>query len=50
VITYFAINWHTGFAIPMLVGTVLASVSVALAVMAGPEIRGKILTAELSVA
>ena len=50
VITYFAVNWHTGFAIPMLVGTVLASISVALAVMAGPETRGKILTAELSVA
>src|SRR5208283_4169459 len=23
IITYFAINWHTGFAIPMLVGTVV---------------------------
>jgi len=50
VITYFAVNWHTGFAIPMLVGTVLASISVALAVMTGPETRGKVLTAELSVA
>jgi MFS transporter, SHS family, lactate transporter len=50
VITYFAVNWHTGFAIPMLIGTVLASISVALAVMAGPETRGKELVADLVVA
>jgi len=50
VITYFAVNWNSGFAIPMLVGTVLASISVVLAVMAGPETRGKQLVAELSVA
>jgi len=34
----------------MLVGTVLASISVALAVMAGPETRGKELVADLVVA
>jgi SHS family lactate transporter-like MFS transporter len=50
IITYFAVNWHFGFAIPMLVGTVLASLSVAAAVYAGPETRGKALAAELSVA
>ena len=50
VITYFAVNWHTGFAIPMLIGTTLAAVSVALAVLAGPETRGTRLVAELSVA
>jgi MFS transporter, SHS family, lactate transporter len=50
VITYFAINWHTGFAIPMLIGTTLAAISVALAVLAGPETRGTRLVAELSVA
>jgi len=50
VITYFAINWHTGFAIPMMLGTILAAISVALAVLAGPETRGKQLVAELSVA
>ncbi len=50
VITYFALNWHTGFAIPMLIGTTLAAISVALAVLAGPETRGTRLVAELSVA
>jgi MFS transporter, SHS family, lactate transporter len=50
VITYFAINWHAGFAIPMMIGTMLAAVSVALAVMMGPETRGRRLVAELSVA
>jgi SHS family lactate transporter-like MFS transporter len=50
VITYFAINWHLGFAIPMLIGTTLAAISVALAVLAGPETRGTRLVAELSVA
>ena len=50
IITYFAINWHSGFAIPMMLGTILAAVSVALAVLSGPETRGKQLVAELSVA
>lgn len=39
-----------GFAIPMLVGTVLGCISVALAVMAGPETRGKELVPDLVVA
>jgi hypothetical protein len=34
----------------MAIGTILACISVALAVWAGPETRGKVLTAELSVA
>jgi MFS transporter, SHS family, lactate transporter len=50
VITYFAINWHSGFAIPMMLGTVFAAISVAAAVWAGPETRGRQLVAELSVA
>jgi MFS transporter, SHS family, lactate transporter len=50
IITYFAINWHAGFAVPMLVGTVVAALSVALAVFVAPETRGKRLVAELSVA
>jgi SHS family lactate transporter-like MFS transporter len=50
VITYFALNWHLGFAVPMAVGTILGCISVALAVFAGPETRGKQLVAELSVA
>jgi SHS family lactate transporter-like MFS transporter len=50
VITYFAINWQLGFAIPMLIGTVFGCTSAAIAVMFGPETRGKVLQAELSVA
>jgi MFS transporter, SHS family, lactate transporter len=50
VITYFATTWHLGFAVPMLVGTCLAALSVALAVLCGPETRGRRLVAELSVA
>ena len=50
IITYFAVNWHTGFAIPMLIGTIFAALSVAAAVFAGPETRGRQLVAELSVA
>jgi SHS family lactate transporter-like MFS transporter len=50
VITYFATTWHLGFAVPMLIGTCLAAISVALAVLCGPETRGVRLVAELSVA
>jgi SHS family lactate transporter-like MFS transporter len=50
VITYFAINWHLGFAIPMLVGTALGCISAFAAVLLGPETRGTVLSAELSVA
>jgi MFS transporter, SHS family, lactate transporter len=50
VITYFATTWHLGFAVPMLIGTCLAAVSVALAVLCGPETKGQRLVAELSVA
>jgi MFS transporter, SHS family, lactate transporter len=50
IITYFATTLHLGFAVPMLIGTCLAAVSVALAVLCGPETRGMRLVAELSVA
>ena len=50
IITYFAVTWHSGFALPMMIGTSLAALSVAAAVFAGPETRGKQLVAELSVA
>jgi MFS transporter, SHS family, lactate transporter len=50
VITYFATNWHSGFAMPMLIGTVVSALSVAAAVFCGPETLGKRLIAELQVA
>ncbi|HEX4615502.1 MAG TPA: hypothetical protein VH230_06270 [Stellaceae bacterium] len=42
--------YNLGFAIPMLVGTVTAAVSVVIALSLSPETKGKVLVAELSVA
>ena len=50
VLAYFATNWHLGFAMPMLVGTTVGCISVAMAILFSPETRGKVLSAELSVA
>ena len=49
VLAYFATTWNLGFAIPMLVGTTVACVSVVFAVMFSPETRGTVLQSELSV-
>jgi SHS family lactate transporter-like MFS transporter len=50
IISFFAVTWHLGFATPMLIGTVFGCLSAAAAVLLGPETRGKVLEAELSVA
>jgi len=50
VLAYFAVNYNMGYAIPMLVGTVAAAVSVVIALSLSPETKGKALVAELSVA
>jgi SHS family lactate transporter-like MFS transporter len=50
ILTYFAINQHFGFAMPMLFTTVVASVSFCLALLTGPETKGKVMVAELSTA
>jgi MFS transporter, SHS family, lactate transporter len=50
VLAYCAGSWQTGFAIPMLVGTVFGAVSFILATLLGPETRGKELVPDLSVA
>ncbi len=50
IIAFFAINWHLGFAIPMAIGTLGGLVSFIIALLLGPETRGKHLTAELGVA
>ncbi len=50
VIAFFAANWHLGFAIPMAIGTLGGLVSFIIALLLGPETRGKHLTAELGVA
>jgi SHS family lactate transporter-like MFS transporter len=50
VLTYFATSWQIGFAIPMLIGTVVGSVSVVIALLLSPETKGKELVPDLVVA
>jgi SHS family lactate transporter-like MFS transporter len=50
VLAYLATSWQLGFAIPMLIGTTVACVSLILAVAISPETRGKELVADLVVA
>ena len=50
VLAFFAINFNLGYAIPMLVGTVVAAISVVIALLLSPETKGKVLVAELQVA
>ncbi|WP_428484368.1 MFS transporter [Rhodopila sp.] len=50
VLTWFAIQHHMGFAIPMLVGTVGGLCSFVVALFFGPETKGMVMTAELAIA
>src|ERR1700757_3895115 len=50
VLAFFAVNFNMGYAIPMLVGTVVAAVSVVVALLLSPETKGTVLVAELQVA
>ena len=50
VVTYFAINWHLGFALPMAIGTIGGLVSLLLALSISPETHGKELVADLVLA
>src|SRR6266404_5385611 len=50
ILAYLATDLQLGFAIPMLIGTTVACVSVVLAMAISPETRGTALSAELSVA
>jgi MFS transporter, SHS family, lactate transporter len=49
-LTYFAADWGLGFAIPMLVGTMFGLVNFILSLVFGPETKGTVMVAELSVA
>ncbi|HUB11059.1 MAG TPA: MFS transporter [Acetobacteraceae bacterium] len=49
-LAYFATAYHLGYAIPMLVGTIGAALSFALAISLGPETRGKQLVADVVIA
>jgi len=50
VLAYFAVNFNLGYATPMLVGTVVAAISVVISLLLSPETKGKVLVAELQVA
>src|SRR5580704_15737800 len=50
IIAFAAVTWHVGFAIPMLIGTWFGLVSFILALLVGPETKGKQMVAELTVA
>ena len=50
VIAYLALDWHLGFAIPMLIGTTVAAASLVAAMLMSPETRGKELVPDLVIA
>jgi SHS family lactate transporter-like MFS transporter len=47
IVSYLAIEQHTGFAIPLLVATWAGSVSVMAALLFSPETKGKVLASEV---
>jgi SHS family lactate transporter-like MFS transporter len=49
IITYFAASHNTGFAIPMLIGTAVGSISVVIALLLSPETKGKVFVSDLVV-
>jgi SHS family lactate transporter-like MFS transporter len=50
VLTWFASHYGLGFAIPMLIGTCVGAASFVIALLLGPETKGKILVPDLVVA
>ncbi len=50
IIAYAALTWHVGYAIPMLIGTWVGLASFILALLLGPETRGKQMVADLTLA
>jgi SHS family lactate transporter-like MFS transporter len=45
-ISYFAVERHMGFAVPMLIGTLFGSASIITAVLISPETKGTVFAAE----
>ncbi|MGH7110444.1 MAG: MFS transporter [Stellaceae bacterium] len=50
ILAYLAASWHTGFAAPMLVGTVVGAVSFIVALLFSPETKGTQLVADVVLA
>jgi SHS family lactate transporter-like MFS transporter len=47
VASYLAVEQHMGFAMPMLIGTVVGSLSVIIAMLISPETKGKVFVPDL---
>jgi SHS family lactate transporter-like MFS transporter len=50
ILAFFAVNFGVGYALPMLIGTVVAAASVVISLLLSPETKGTVLVAELQVA
>jgi SHS family lactate transporter-like MFS transporter len=50
VLSYFATEWHMGFAIPMMIGTTIAAGSVFASMLFSPETKGTELTSDIQLA
>ena len=50
VLVYFATTYTLGFAIPMLVSTVITVASVIISLLLSPETKGRVLVSDLVVA
>src|SRR6516164_4156140 len=50
ILTFFAVNMHLGFAIPMLIGTIAGCASFIVALLFSPETRGKELVPDVVLA
>jgi MFS transporter, SHS family, lactate transporter len=49
VLSYLAVQMNFGFAMPIMISTILFLVLVVISVLLGPETKGKTLTADLEV-
>ena len=49
VLTYFAVEYQLGFAIPMLIGPAFGLVSVLVSLLLSPETKGHVFTSDLVV-
>ncbi len=50
ILTYFAVDWHVGFAIPMLLGTMLGLVNFIVSLLLGPETKDVEMVPDLVIA
>ena len=49
ILTYFAVQRHMGFAVPMLIGTVGGLISFVITLFFSPETKGKVMVPDLEI-